>query len=547
MSDSTVTAPDEIAAAPHGVRRTVKVALALGGAFVVGLVLFVVWREMYGPPRFTISKETTYITEPLRADGLPDYAAALDAMASEGVTPENNAAVLYWQAFGPGEVPTAYRAEFFGRLGMTVPPPDGNYFLMEAAFQQELERGPATGLEADIQASSAEEQSLDDEPSDFITRANRARRVPWSAAEFPDVDEWVRRNDRPLALIVEGTSRPKCYGPLLVSDQYDQLLILSAVILNIKESREAARVLLARAMQRLGRGERTEAQEDLLACHRFARHLARGHTLIDWLLGVAVESMTFDADAAVAHHGGLSSAEAMRYRDRLAELPPFPSVADKIDRCERFAFLDLTVRIARYGFGAFAEDVNMETGRFPKIFVDWDVPLLMGNDLYGRMAQAARAPTRAERQSGFDEINRLLRHMQDEARNPLRIVTDRSGIVADYLLALLLPATSKASNADDRRLMRADLVQLAFALAAHRADHGAYPAALDELAPRYIPNVPEDLFSGKPLIYRPMEDGGGYLLYSVGVNETDDDGRTDEDDPYGDDLVVRTPVPEPTP
>ena len=43
-------------------------------------------------PKITIGKETTYITEPLRPDGYPDYVAALNRRASEGVTPENNAA-----------------------------------------------------------------------------------------------------------------------------------------------------------------------------------------------------------------------------------------------------------------------------------------------------------------------------------------------------------------------------------------------------------------------------------------------------------------------
>jgi hypothetical protein len=41
-------------------------------------------------PKFTISKETTFITEPLDKDGYPDYAAALNARLSKGVTPENN-------------------------------------------------------------------------------------------------------------------------------------------------------------------------------------------------------------------------------------------------------------------------------------------------------------------------------------------------------------------------------------------------------------------------------------------------------------------------
>jgi hypothetical protein len=58
-------------------------------------------------------------------------------------------------------------------------------------------------------------------------------------------------------------------------------------------------------------------------------------------------------------------------------------------------------------------------------------------------------------------------------------------------------------------------------------------------AAAHLPAMPDDLFSGKPLIYKP--EAGGYLLYSVGVNGKDDGGRTFDDAPPGDDLVVRMP------
>jgi hypothetical protein len=61
------------------------------------------------------------------------------------------------------------------------------------------------------------------------------------------------------------------------------------------------------------------------------------------------------------------------------------------------------------------------------------------------------------------------------------------------------------------------------------------------LTPKYLAQVPRDLFSGKPLIYRPA--GNGYLLYSVGVNGKDEGGRSSDDEPAGDDLSVRMPLP----
>ena len=113
--------------------------------------------------------------------------------------------------------------------------------------------------------------------------------------------------------------------------------------------------------------------------------------------------------------------------------------------------------------------------------------------------------------------------------------------ICDIMIALLAPGNTKVYTGRDRCEQVQRNIQVAFALAAYRSDNGHYPAKLEDLAPKYLPSIPADLFSGKPLIYRPTENG--YLLYSVGPNEKDDGGRTADDAPPGDDLVVRMPLP----
>jgi hypothetical protein len=115
-------------------------------------------------------------------------------------------------------------------------------------------------------------------------------------------------------------------------------------------------------------------------------------------------------------------------------------------------------------------------------------------------------------------------------------------IIGDVLVGLLTPAVQKVQQAGDRTEQIHQNLYLAFALAAYRQEQGSYPAKLDALAPKYLPRVPGDLFSGKVLVYRPTEKG--YLLYSVGANGKDEGGRGDEDDPAGDDLAVRIPLPQ---
>jgi hypothetical protein len=70
----------------------------------------------------------------------------------------------------------------------------------------------------------------------------------------------------------------------------------------------------------------------------------------------------------------------------------------------------------------------------------------------------------------------------------------------------------------------ADLATIACALERHRLATGKYPKGLAELAPRFLKQVPHDLITGEPLHYQ-LTDDGQFLLYSVGWNETDDNGE----------------------
>ena len=70
------------------------------------------------------------------------------------------------------------------------------------------------------------------------------------------------------------------------------------------------------------------------------------------------------------------------------------------------------------------------------------------------------------------------------------------------------------------------LTVTAIAQKRYQLEHGAYPASLNELVPRYLPAPMVDLMDGKPLRYRLRADGD-FLLYSVGDDGQDDGGTRD--------------------
>jgi hypothetical protein len=90
--------------------------------------------------------------------------------------------------------------------------------------------------------------------------------------------------------------------------------------------------------------------------------------------------------------------------------------------------------------------------------------------------------------------------------------------------SLFLPSLGNAARRFASGQSSADMARVALALERYRLAHGDHPESLDALAPQFLGKLPHDIINGQPLHYRP-EPGGQFVLYSVGWNETDDDGE----------------------
>jgi hypothetical protein len=102
-----------------------------------------------------------------------------------------------------------------------------------------------------------------------------------------------------------------------------------------------------------------------------------------------------------------------------------------------------------------------------------------------------------------------------------------SGFPPYKLLArILMPSFEGVIRKYAFAQVNVDEATLACALERYRLANGKYPDTLDALVPQFIQAVPHDLINSDPLHYRPAEDGGRFVLYSVGWNGTDDGGIT---------------------
>jgi len=76
-------------------------------------------------------------------------------------------------------------------------------------------------------------------------------------------------------------------------------------------------------------------------------------------------------------------------------------------------------------------------------------------------------------------------------------------------------AVQKAETKHKTVVARERLLAVELALRSYQSEQGHPPVRLDELATNYLSHVPEDPFSGQPLIYRAQ--GTNWLLHSVGL------------------------------
>jgi hypothetical protein len=496
------------------------------------------------PPQFTIGKDTTYVTGPVDKDGYIDYTTALNDRLRQGVTVDNNANVLLMKVMGPKFRGKALPPEYFRLLGIQAPPEGGDYFVDRDSYMKTFPKG-----------------DFDKQNYEFDEQLDRAQQRPWTAKEYPKVFGWLKENDKQLNLVVEATKRTHYYSPLVIwTKEKKQLAMSRPLHLEIQMHRQLASCLVLRAMLRVSESRFDEAWQDLQACHRLGRLVFHGGTIMDHLAANFIESIAIGGDLVALDRSKLNSKQIMQYLDDLQSLPPKVSLADTLDVGDRLSFLDEIMWLdrggAEYWLGlAKKKDGGpiQPAGKDAVPSINWDAALRGINDLCDKMAGAMRVKDRSAREKELEKIIKQIKAPNTDAIVPMEqefaealllpgaSPEMRGKAIGDLLVRWLGAGLIVPQKAVDRLEQNQRNLHLAFALAGYQRDHGNYPKKLEDLAPKYLATIPQDLFTGKALVYQPS--ANGYLLYSFGVNGRDDQGRGYDDDPPGDDLSVRMPLP----
>lgn len=449
---------------------------------------------------------------------------------SEGLEPEDNAAVLLAQVFGAEVFAPSLREASLAMLGIEALSEHAPRFHYIAPF-----------LSATRQLKG---NALDEAAADLEYALVTAVGTVWTRDDFPVLAEYLEFNHAALELIVTASHRPRYYAPLLSMEDPPRLMATSFAI----EYRLpfVARCLAARALLRFGAGDDAGAISDLMAAHTLAALLAAGSPLdVSGAKAQVMDSLAATAELTMIRSGQLHAEQAAALLSALQQLPPIPTSELAADRGER-AILHQELELlrtdpeSRQGFleSGSPEDLKQ-------------LERLVKNDRYFRTMLAAadaaqdevvrvlsmrdRDAQDAELRRLYEEYQQWLRGGADEPSFSELVAADPEAAarsVGETMAMSLRTNVVQRRHTDDRARHRRDIISVGLALLVFRGREGAFPEELSQLAPGILPEVPDDVFARAPFVYRRLAPDHAQLI-SWGLNQVDDAGQE-----YNDDWII---------
>lgn len=428
--------------------------LKVAGVLFVLLAIFIYWNFLRWP-ELKISRETTYITEPLTADGTRvDYLAAYER---EFYPPEmqtdDNGYRLVVRALGPGVLQlasdltevekAAVYAQICEKLGL------------DAAAQPTMtcEEG------SEVLWQYAEKTGLDAERKNEL---NRRLFRPWTLDELPMMKEWLDQNGPFLDLLHEAAQKPT-YAIPRVSVAGQKALYNKVDMDHDQMQRTFARMLQNRAQYRVATGDIDGAVQDVLACKRLGRFVQGNGFITTNFIGLAFEGTANGVGISANREYQPTAEQLKQFADQFDAIPPHPGLKRTM-LAERYFALD-SMQATACGDGQVEETINeravppLAGPAASVVSVDWNTVLREFN-------------------AGFDALPESEPPLP--SRMPLPsdlLLTGRSRRLGQIWCSLCLPAVRAAQEANRRCHCVDNLHQISLALLRYACDHGTLPPA----------------------------------------------------------------------
>jgi hypothetical protein len=341
------------------------------------------------------------------------------------------------------------------------------------------------------------------ESNTIRTEADARDYLEWSDQFSPDFDEIRSALKRPFARIECDYGRPT-----------------TVIAPNFFTIRSLAQTLAQRAHSFFLLHEPQKALQELTLLHDFCRILespptGKPITLVGAMINVAVTGLYVETIAEGLHLHAWQEPQLIALEHQLSEIHLEKSIAETLVDEPMFTLRTLETSSRQ-------ELVNLfEGSRAPLNIKTLLLQYAPRGWLYQNMVVHARLNEQFS--DGFNAFNQTVAPRKIDGAGQILYRTVEHVSPYSFYTSWVTPNWVRALQKFALNQTMANQGAVACALERYRLLHDEFPETLHALVPRFINKVPHDITGGQPLHYRRI-DAGQFLLYSIGWNESDDDG-----------------------
>jgi len=237
--------------------------------------------------------------------------------------------------------------------------------------------------------------------------------------------------------------------------------------------------------------------------YAFSQKISKGPFLISYLIGIAMARGQIELLKIIVSLGAY-------------DIETYQTIINQLDPSFwRKGFLLSLESERALMFDCYKRMENNDTSLFNEFY---------GNSILGWLAQPILKIDFMYAMEFLDDAEVLISKSYFESKNKFTDLNKRIEKLAPWYVFSLLLVPNCESAFLKEQILEANIMVAAAGIACklYQLQYNVYPESLSMLAYQFLPGIPLDPFSGRPLIYKRM--GTGFKIYSVGSNMTDDNG-----------------------
>jgi hypothetical protein len=345
--------------------------------------------------------------------------------------------------------------------------------------------------------------------------------------------KWIQEHNDALELVIEGSRRPY-YWQTYKSNDDNPGEMINVIMPNLSGLRKLARALIWRSQLRAEQGRFKDAFDHAKSCYRFGQQVRGDKTLIEQLVGIAIEALAVQTIRDIAGRYEIDStilADFQRDFEQIIADENF-TISLKAEKLMMYDEIQRCFTSDRIGKGhlyvpRFRKISDMSSNYEGEGIEPFILDLVSAPFLFGH-------PNKEET---LKSVNKLLDYYKQLSLKTAAQIHADSDAIDDKLnklssenifIGVLSPAVKRIIEIGNRVPTEVGAALTMIAIFRYNGDTGRYPQNLNQLVTDgFLKQLPIDSFSDKPLSYKKTEDN--FILYSFGPDFKDDGGVSGKD------------------